>query len=443
VYIPLNSPSAIDNKNRIVGLDVARGFALLGILIMNSTGMALYSSAYFNYASDGGEGIANFIAWSSMIVYFEGAMRGLFSLLFGAGIVIFLDQLNAKNVPNAIDIHGRRMLLLIGFGLINTFVFFYPFDILLFYGMAGLALFPLRNLSIKSLSLSFIVLFIASNLFSVHQYHDRTEKQSAFEAAKLVLSEGKDLTDKQQNAIDDWEKSLDYWAGTEETRKKDNWVNNKNHLEFASKSWSEYSSSFASSGFWRFLFDSLFMVTLGMLLTKLGVLAGTASNSTYIKMLFFGYSIGIGFGLLRAKILVDSDYSFDSFSHLTMTYQIRRIAMSIGHVGLIFCMVRFGLFSWLQSAFSALGRMAFTNYMAQSVFQVLIWYGPGLSLHGRVERYEVWIAITLIWIVQVAFSIWWLKHYKMGPLEWVWRAMTYGTKPELKIKPIEPVNSTL
>ena len=109
----------IEDQDRISALDVARGFALLGILIMNSSGMALYGSAYFNYLADGGSGPLNFFAWGAMAVYFEGAMRGLFSLLFGAGLIIFLERLSQKNPAIAVDIHARRMLWLILFGLIN------------------------------------------------------------------------------------------------------------------------------------------------------------------------------------------------------------------------------------------------------------------------------------------------------------------------------------
>ena len=420
---------------RISGLDIARGFALLGILIMNSTGMALYDSAYFNYLSDGGTGAFNFAAWSTMVIYFEGAMRGLFSLLFGAGMVIFLSRMESKGNLDALDLHGRRMLLLIMFGLFNTFIILYPYDILLFYGIAGLFLFPLRKLPMKQLIVVFIILFMASNLFSLNRIQNNTHDREAYEKAVAHQDAGNELDESQVEAIENWKNKLDKWVGTEEAREKDNWVNEKDVITFAKDSWDKYSSSFTRVGFYRFLFDCLFMVALGIILARAGILTGKASNATYVYLLLFGYGIGLSLGALRAYVLYTNNFSFDTLEHLNSTYQLRRIALSLGHVGLIFCLVRFGLLKSLQTVFSALGRMAFTNYLLQSVFQVLIWYGPGLALHGRVDRLDVWLAIASIWVFQAVFSIWWLSKYRFGPLEWVWRTMTYGKLSPNKLTP--------
>ncbi|WP_026374998.1 DUF418 domain-containing protein [Aestuariibacter salexigens] len=422
-----------DINERISGLDVARGFALLGILIMNSTGMALYDSAYFNFLSGGGEGAVNFAAWSSMAIYFEGAMRGLFSLLFGAGIVIFLDRMDNKGNSNGIELHGRRMLLLIMFGLINTFVILYPYDILLFYGICGLFLFPLRRLPMKQLLVVFVVLFVASNLFSLNRMANDDKDRKAYNEAVAHQQAGNELDSTQQKSVEKWQKKLDKWTGTDEAREKDNWVNEANVIKFSQQSWSKYADRFSDVGFYRFLFDCLFMVTLGIILARTGVLTGKAANATYVYLLLIGYGVGISLGVLRSVVLYTSDFSYDALGHLNSTYQLRRIALSLGHVGLIFCLVRFGLLKGLQTVFSALGRMAFTNYLVQSVFQVFIWYGPGLSLHGKVDRYEVWIAIAAIWVCQAIFSMWWLNKYRFGPLEWLWRSMTYGSLSSNKL----------
>lgn len=429
-----NVATPIGDQDRISALDVARGFALLGILIMNSTGMALYDSAYYNFTADGGDGPLNFAAWSAMMVYFEGAMRGLFSLLFGAGIIIFLDRLEAKNEAGAVDLHGRRMLWLIAFGLFNTFILLYPYDILIWYGIAGMFLFPLRKLSAKNLMIIFAAAFVVSNIFDIQQIASDANARSDYEQAQIAVTNGDQLSDEQQEAVDDWQERVDGWTGTVEKKTEAaEWHRNRNFIEFSSKSWSEYADYFSSVGFWSFLFDIVFVVILGMALARNGVLLGQASNATYIRLLVIGYGIGIALGIWRTVNFVNLDFAIDALTLDRIVYQTRRIALSLGHVGLIFCAARFGVFKGLQNLLGAIGRMAFTNYLTQSLLQVLAWYGPGLALHGQLERYQIWYVILAIWVAQAVFSLLWLRHYRFGPLEWLWRALTYGTLPAIRI----------
>lgn len=425
--------------DRISALDVARGFALLGILIMNSSGMALYGSAYFNFAADGGDGLANLVAWGAMTVYFEGAMRGLFSLLFGAGIVLFLARAERSNPAIAVDLHARRMLWLIAFGLVNTFVLLYPYDILLQYGIAGLFLFALRKLSARSLFAIFAALFVIANLFAIVEVMERHDIRAAYEEAEAASNAGEELTEDQTAAIEEWTGYVEGWSGSEDNRTEEaDTVRNRDLLTLVPAFWSYYASDFTGGGFWEFLFDVAFVVVLGMALARNGILLGGAPRMTYVWLLLGGYGVGLALGVWRTVVLIEADFGIAALDVLSLTYHTRRIALAVGHVGLIFCLVEFGVFRGLQSVLAAIGKMAFTNYLTQSLLQVLVWYGPGLALHGQLERHQIWYVIAAIWAIQAVFSVVWLRHFRFGPLEWLWRTLTYGERQPIRLKPRTP-----
>src|SRR5215212_7236455 len=153
--------SPLGKKERILFLDCVRGIALLGILLMNS--MAQSQSHLFYEFMNLNQSITgwNFYAWVIERGFFEGTMRGLFSILFGAGTVLLLTRLQ-KQKPGLepADIFYRRMLWLLAFGLINAFLFLWPGDILYPYAICGLLLFPFRNLSVNKLLLCALLMLV-------------------------------------------------------------------------------------------------------------------------------------------------------------------------------------------------------------------------------------------------------------------------------------------
>lgn len=423
----------ISEQERVSALDVARGFALLGILVMNSTGMALYSSAFSNFLSDGGTGPLNFAAWASMTVYFEGAMRGLFSLLFGAGIVVFLSRMEAKQMINSGDIHARRMLWLLGFGLINAIVFMYPYDILFVYGVAGLALFPFRKLAPKflfAIAAAGLLVLTVSDAIGVAEEMDEVQTYAELSAR---VEAGEELTEDEQSEFEDIQSSMDGWNGTDDLRAEEvEYFGARDVLGQYERAVDWFMGFLTDAFFWEFLLDATILILIGMALARNGVLLNKASDSVYLALLVGGYGVGLALGLWRAVAMTSTDFVYAADGWQLASYQARRVALALGHVGLIYLMVRRGVLPFMQKALGAVGRMAFTNYMMQSVIQVVVWYGPFLALHGQVERYQVWFLIVPTWIFQMWFSLFWLSRYRYGPLEWLWRGLTYVTVPPLK-----------
>ncbi|NRA29439.1 MAG: DUF418 domain-containing protein [Parvularculaceae bacterium] len=423
----------VAEQDRLLSLDVARGFALFGILIINSTGMGLYEEAGFNYNAGGGEGPLNFAAWLFMVAYGEGAMRGLFSLLFGGGLVLFLARLEDKGATNGGDIHGRRMLWLMLFGVINAIILMYPYDILLQYGIVGLLFFPFRKLGAPWLALIATLLLALMTLGALADLGSYSEERAEYETLTERRDAGEELNADEIETVEDFEDGRDSWQGTDEKKAEEaEELRNSDILAFMGRAAGEFGDFLTDADFWFYLMDVIMMVLIGMALARWGILFGQASAWVYWSMLLVGYGVGLGLGLWRAFDMWRFDFDLGALDIHWALYQPRRLFLAVGHFAMIHLIVQAGTFKALQGILAAVGRMAFTNYLMQSVFQVLIWYGPGLGLTQQLERYQVLLVVFAIWVFQGFFSVFWLRMFRFGPLEWVWRALTYVSLPPIR-----------
>jgi len=194
--------------NRIASIDTLRGVALLGILIMNIIAFGLVGHAFSNPIPDGALIGVNFWTYVSVEVLFEGSMRAVFSMLFGAGVILFTAR-GDRPTAAAADLYYKRTILLILFGLFDAFLLLWTGDILYIYGIVGLFLFPLRNVSasrLLSAALVMLVLFSATELF---RYQRLTDMQVEAAEAQVLLDDDRELDDEQQEAIDDWQAELE------------------------------------------------------------------------------------------------------------------------------------------------------------------------------------------------------------------------------------------
>ena len=158
---------------------------------------------------------------------------------------------------------------------------------------------------------------------------------------------------------------------------------------------------------------------------KWGVLSAARSTRFYAVMMAAGYAIGIPLGIYELGLLQAGEYGPVASAAASRTYQISRLAMVFGHLGLVMCFVRLGLFRRLQRGFAAAGQMALTNYIAQTVICVALFYDFGFGLYGRFERYQLYLIVLVIAAIQLAWSVAWLRNFRFGPLEWLWRSLTY------------------
>jgi uncharacterized protein len=174
------------------------------------------------------------------------------------------------------------------------------------------------------------------------------------------------------------------------------------------------------------LLECLGMMLLGMALFKLGILTGKAPTHIYLAMIVAGYGIGLSMNLYEVTMLERAGFATDALITSYLTYDVGRIPTTLGHVGVIALLCRAPALQAVTRTLAAVGQMALSNYLAQSVICMFIFTGAGLALFGQLQRHELYYVVVAIWIVELIWSPIWLRHFRFGPVEWLWRSLTYG-----------------
>jgi uncharacterized protein len=418
-------------RNRITSIDTLRGVALFGILIMNIVAFGLVGSAFSNPNPDGALAGVNFWTYVSVEVLFEGSMRGIFSMLFGAGVILFTARGDSPEAAaETADLYYRRTILLILLGLFDAFLLLWTGDILYIYGFAGLFLFLLRNVSasrLLSAALIMLALYAGFELFRLQHY---SEMQAEAAEAQALLADDQELEDEQQEAIDAWQEELESIRPKQEELDEELAMRRSGYftvLEGQALEVIEYQAvSVRSYSFW----DALITMMLGMALFKYRVFDASRSRRFYTVMALLGFAVGVPVNAWEVYRFVASDY--DIFATIQPTYDVGRLGCAFGYVGLVMLYCKSGIWSWLNASLAAVGRMALTNYLAHSVICALFFTGVGFGLVGELQRHQLYYVVAGIWLVQLIASPLWLRQHRFGPAEWVWRSLTYGTRQPMR-----------
>jgi uncharacterized protein len=155
-------------------------------------------------------------------------------------------------------------------------------------------------------------------------------------------------------------------------------------------------------------------------------------------MIGAGYGLGLPLSLGETLALLGSDFDPLVDRQYLVVYDLRRVAMAAGHLGVILMVVRVAPAAPLVRRLAAVGRMALSNYLAQSILCGLIFYAVGLGLYGRFTGAYLYVVVALVWALQLAWSPWWLARYRFGPAEWLWRSLTYRRRQPLARVPALP-----
>jgi uncharacterized protein len=411
--------AAAPTGKRLESLDFIRGCALFGILIMNIVGMGL-GPAYDNPTVMGGDTGINLWTWFVVNVGFEGTQRGLFSILFGAGVILFTSRADST------DAYFRRNLWLIAFGLFNAWILLWGGDILYFYGLTALFLFSFRHLSGKKLLGLGIAAFVlgaawtaldTANLLNLHE--------RAVLAEKVPVAE---RTDEQRKTIEQWTEQSHGGPppAVVEKLKRENTAGYVSALQARAPRIAKSQSWWA----YRYFFDIFGMMMIGMALYKLGLLTLQAKTRTYVAMMAGGYAIGIPLNIYEANWIMSHGFSGLAYHQANMTYDFSRLAQTIGHLGLLGLFLKSGTLSWFRQSMAAVGRMALTNYLTHSLVALIIFVF--LGYWGTLERHQLYFIVFGIWAVQIVVSPIWLRNFHYGPVEWLWRYLTYGKPPPFR-----------
>ncbi len=424
----------VAKASRIDSLDIMRGIAVFGILLMNISAFGLIWQAYGNpYAAGGSTGL-NLKLFEVMNVGFEGTMRGIFSMLFGAGIVLMTERMEKAGAGlTTAEIHFRRMGWLMVFGVIHWTLLLWTGEILFAYSICGFLLFTFRGLAPKlQFGIGFAALMIAAVLLN-QGYHETMALSESATAAQAIEDSGGSLDQEQQTAITKWQEELSHSIPTEESTAMFNGWHSGSYLDAVTGQFDfSYEFQWISAPFWLF-FDMMPFMLIGMALLKWGVLSADRSVRFYATMMAVGYGIGIPLGIYELGLLTAGDFGPIAGAEASRTYQFSRLAMVAGHLGLVLAVIKLGLFKWLQRGFAAAGQMALSNYIGQTLICTMLFYGFGFGLYGQFERYQLYLLVLAIAVVEISFSVIWLRNFRFGPLEWVWRSLTYWKRQPMRL----------
>jgi uncharacterized protein len=426
--VPLAAP--VSDKERLKLIDALRGVALLGILLMNIPGFAMLDRFEESFKSNPAD--VNFWVSAVISVFFEGKMRALFGMIFGAGLLLFVSKKEQAG-RSVTALFYRRMFWLVLFGLIHAHLILWIGDILYLYGFCGMVIYLFRKVKpaylILGVPLVALFDFGAGTLF----YQHIREKRIAYVQASAVAAENQPLTESQQKAMADWrelEKSFipNLEDAQENTRKM-----KSDYATVASRlrplAW-KFETIFLPIEIW----DSIALMLLGMALFKWGFLTGQWLNRDYAKVAAIGYAIGLPLaaysfyhGYLYSPNLEASLRRLElvPIEWVRLIYPFQRIFLVMAHVATIILLYKAKYAQGLFRRLEAVGQMALTNYIMHSVICTLFFFGYGLNYYGELEYYQIYFVVFAVWIVQLIWSPIWIRFFLFGPLEWVWRSLTY------------------
>ena len=395
---------------RILSIDVVRGMAVLGILLMNIVAMGLPTYAYLNPVYGGGTTGADFWTWAVNNVLADGKMRALFTMLFGASMVLIASRAEAGSGLGPVQTHYRRLFWMFVIGMIHAYFFFLG-DILVTYALAGALVFPLRRLDPRLLiGLGGAVL---AALFVWH-WSDAGQLNALMAAASAPGAD---------------EAARAAWAQASQGF-------------VAPPGFSEQETALFRGGFLEALeararvafllqvtipFDAgpeaVGQMLIGMGLFQLGFFSLGWSTRAYLLLIVVGYAIAAPFAALQTWMIQAAGFEPLRTHELMVWQSITRPFIALAHASVLLLIVRAGLLRGLVSRLEAAGRMAFTNYLMTSVITSLVFCGYGLGLYGHLSRAEQLWVVAGVWALILLWSRPWLARFRYGPLEWIWRSL--------------------
>ncbi|MHC4991102.1 MAG: DUF418 domain-containing protein [Planctomycetota bacterium] len=394
----------VTQPERIASLDVLRGVAVLGILVMNIQSFSMPGAAYMNPSAYGDlEGVNHWVWYLSHLLT-DQKFWTIFSMLFGAGIVLMTSRAEAAGRGSA-GVHYRRMAWLLLFGLLHAHLIWYG-DILYSYAMCGFVAYLFRKLPPWLLILLGLVAVSVTSGVNLFFGWMLVEGHMPAEQATMWWSPAQDVIDGELATYrGGWLGQLPHRMGT-------------------------------AIFFETFLFLVIFgwrtggIILIGMALYKLGVFSAARSKGFYAVLVALGALAGVPiimFGAAR-NLEVEWDVMYSFYFGSLYNYWAS-IVVSLGWVGLVMLVCKSNLLGFAKRVLAAVGQMALTNYLMQSIICTTIFYGHGFGAFGHFERTHQILTVVSVWVVQLIWSPIWMRSFRFGPFEWLWRSLTY-LKPQ-------------
>ncbi len=393
---------------RLVSLDAMRGFAVMGILAMNIVAFAMPFWAYITPLAYGGDTAAERGAWVVSYVLLDGKMRGFFSLLFGASMMLIIERADAKG-ESAAKVHYSRMFWLAMFGLVH-FYFIWFGDILFLYAAVGCLAFLFRKWEPRRLIKWALIIFGIHLLLFGLQF-------VGLQAMQFFAGQPGAATDlvKQYKEI---MASPEFDFGTAKQLS----VHRGDYGGIVAEKLGNWGKPFG--GVLQSVGETLPLMMLGMAMKKNGFLTGEWERADYVLWARKMIIPGLILSSLVAVMVVMANYDkITSIAAFFIWSAIPRTLLTIGYASVLMLVIRRYAGSSFIARVAAAGQAAFTNYLGTSIIMTTIFYGYGFGLYGYIGRIELWLFVVGAWAVMLLWSRPWLARFRYGPLEWLWRSL--------------------
>jgi uncharacterized protein len=379
-------------SDRYVCIDLLRGVAVLGILLMNIQSFGLPMMAYFDRPSWTDGMTVDEAIQLAVTVLVSAKFISLFAILFGAGLVLQSER------PGRTAIHYRRMGVLFGIGLIHGLVFWYG-DVLTSYALIGMLAFLFRGLSIRwliGIALSGVGLSIGAMAASGGLLHLLPDADFVEFQASLATDE---MT---------WAEEIAAYRG--------GWLDQM----------SERGPAVAyvlGSSLLLYGPQLLGLMALGMAMVKSGFLTGGWSDRAYLLVAGAGVSIGVIVAMIELVWIVQTpgQYVVHQFFAMSLSLVSAPIQAS-GYAALILWVSR----RWAPAAVVALGRCSLSGYLLSTLLCTTFFYGHGLGYFAYLSLSQLMLVVVGVWVILLVAARLWLGRFRTGPMEWLWRRLSYG-----------------
>lgn len=406
----MHKVTAGHDSPRYISLDIIRGFAVMGILAMNIIAFSMPEMAYISPAIYGGDSMADLVSWALSAIFFEGKMRGLFSVLFGASLLLVVHRAEERG-HNGAAVHYARMFWLAIIGLVHYF-FIWTGDILFLYAATGAIAYFFRNLNAGQLiRWALLFYFVGFILYSVSlgeflYLQWAANQPGASPAIEQDLAEI--MADPYLDIGGHVQSQLALYSGGYGgilAAHFSNWVAPFNLVL----------DSF---------FETLPLMMIGMAMLKNGFLTGDWEMPVYRKYFIWLFCVGIGFNILLVILAFQTEFDLVTMLNISLAWSlISRLILTLAYAALLMLLIgHFARHSFFIRV-AAAGRAAFTNYLGTSILMVPIFYGYGLGQFGEYSRSQLWLFVISGWMIMLIWSRPWLKKFQYGPMEWLWRSL--------------------
>jgi uncharacterized protein len=400
----------VAGSERIVALDFIRGIAVLGILFCNIVAYGQPTLAYFwPKGFPGGPTEADKAFWLFQMVVADGKFRGLFTLLFGAGMMLFIERVWERGGTRWLQ--ARRLFWLALFGLAH-FYLIWTGDILFMYAIAGFVALPMLTWSARRQLRVGLVWYLAGALALTVILGGRAAVETFPSVSAEAPERAKDVAKDRRETL-------------ARAKQEAAVLGKGSYREVVADRVAEESNGLPQAVFFAFM-ESIPLMLIGMALYRLGLFERRFDRARIRRWAWIGVIGGAALTLPLGLLAMQRDFPM-MLSQFVFSGPVGllHLPMVLGLAALFALWAPTASQTWLGSRFVAAGRMAFSNYLGGSIVMMLIFQGWAGDLYGRYHRPGLFLFVLLGWFLMLAWSKPWLAYFRYGPLEWLWRCLTY------------------